>query len=237
MKDDSLDSSFQTTDIDITMSEATPSPKQAQSDARTMTATKSFRFLELPAEIRNMIYSLVPEAQKPIDIWHRRQRGATPILYSTNTFLFRSISGSADKNILAFLQQIDQSRDHLRHISLEYFSNNSTMRSALNLLKAAKTLKTFELGWCPPAKFDKDSVRKRSRYFNPQKNMNVLLPWLRILQKAREARGEESSALEVIRLQDVPKSHHYQEGRREELCKWSRGLFEKSIQELRKALS
>lgn len=55
------------------------SPKQAATYKPTTTTTKGFYFLDLPPEIRNMIYSLLLESQSPIDIYRRRRARRDPL--------------------------------------------------------------------------------------------------------------------------------------------------------------
>ncbi|KAK4542384.1 hypothetical protein LTR36_006841 [Oleoguttula mirabilis] len=262
------------TQSDVKLSEANPPPKQGESERTTETATGSFRFLELPAEIRNMIYSLLLEAQKPIEmqriisgvsrsfitrpptyntsVEHYRTHlhvgilqtnqqihaEATPILYSLNTLNF-GLSYSEARNLHAFLQHIGSSRQHVRHLALCRIRSNTELRAALHLLKEARALETVKLGCYLPEHFDTNSSRKRSRYFNPQKNIQVLLPCLKSLQNARKASGKDGCAVEVFRLQDIPRRDYRYEGedKYQEVRGRMRRAFENLKEELKQALA
>ncbi|KAK5133035.1 hypothetical protein LTR08_008240 [Meristemomyces frigidus] len=197
-----------------------------------MAKSTAFRFLDLPAELRNAIYMMLLAKRNRVKILGRKIRTvsngknanstprtkrivysvqsnssaailqvnrqihaeATPIFYSTNTFFFGDEGNAAD--LCSFLQQIGSSKQHIRHVSLEYVSNIKVVQSALHLLKEAKMLETFELGQWLAAHLTLDQ------------RIEALVPWMHSLVKARQGGSNVTNVqdiTDILRVADEPR--------------------------------
>ena len=171
--------------------------------AAALSTEKNVGFLDLPPEIRNIIYQLVFKYDEPIEVslMHscidypsfgtaktatqllrvcRQVNGeAIPVFYGSNIFDVWN-----DATFHDFVNWIGSSAKHLRHLKLTFITNQSQLRSALHRLKQAKAFETFE--WvCDRGQLDL---------------LKNFVPWLKALKKIRQAGGKTFDALDVLRF-------------------------------------
>lgn len=137
----------------------------------TETRDPASRFLDLPAELRNRIYSLLLEDENPLQLGyedkqrkhltlksskktpkahlhpeilltcHQINSEATPILYGNNTFSFNH---GSTLDVPSILSHFPSSIKYIRHISL-YITSLVGLERTCEILGAAKDLKSFEI--------------------------------------------------------------------------------------------
>jgi hypothetical protein len=195
-------------------------------------------FLDLPAEVRNMIYQFVlvysagrlrqvdikkketgPRSELAVGIIRASRQlhsEALPLFYGQNTFSFFNPTQLGE-----FLEKVGPARSHIRHIHLNFVGTWVELKSALVQLKHAKQLQTFAVSDHAPLK-----LWSFGRATKLNKPMSIYLPWLKTLRKARDARGESTAVRDVFRFQV--------EGAFDGRCRQSKQGFDQTIAGYRK---
>jgi hypothetical protein len=153
-----------------------------------------------PSGIRYRQYDHEDNAQLAVSLLRAKKQihaEALPMFYGQNKFIFAGKRFSWPKDpaadLSSFLKQIGSARSHIRHIALDACFTRGRLRTALHLLKHARQLQTFELGYA--ALIDLGGLDPESA-----DNAKTFLPWLKTLRKARVARGESMAIRDIFRM-------------------------------------
>lgn len=205
-----------------------------------MTSTmpeKPFRFLDLPPELKNRIYSLLledntaeelrPQYHTPapnnihpniLSTCREINAEATGILYANNVF-----AGRGESSVKYIMLSIGDSVKHLRHVEIfEGISIKVHFKPILLMLKSAKWLKTFKIGGV------------RFRYDTPEKLAKEIGPLIRALHKARK-KEKEYTMKSVLHVLVVHKfGRHFMQTEEEFQAKYKdvNDEYEKEVKEL-----
>lgn len=145
--------------------------------------------MDLPPDIRNIIYSVALVVSEPIimSLDYRRPRyesidtsllrtcrqinqEAIPILYGENTF--EACYGGP---IRAFVHQIGNSATMLRNVELNWFDTKPTTTSICRAVEKMTGVQVLTIGY-----------RTRKRGSKPEKMAKLLTPMMKALQRSRE---------------------------------------------------
>lgn len=169
-----------------------------------MVSASTFRFLDLPSEIRNAVYSLVLTSDDAVRVWfsgsnawacrhsisaklllvnRQIQVEGTPVAYGGNKFTF-----ICTVSLRQFLLALGTSKMHLRRISVITLHNKSALRSSLHILKPITNLTRLEI--YPGFKFGR----------TPRDMAKLLLPWYRSQIKASRLGHSSKEPHEILQV-------------------------------------